>query len=74
MDFKQYRQKPKRKLDPNIPRPNLFSHEKKLKELTAQNEAGSATVQGLQKQLDRAFRRILELETAVQYLQSRRYR
>jgi hypothetical protein len=28
----QFKQKKKRVMDPNIPRPNLFSHEKKLKE------------------------------------------
>jgi hypothetical protein len=30
----QFKQKKKRVMDPTIPRPNLFSHEKKLKEQT----------------------------------------
>ena len=30
----QYKHKKKRKVNPDIPRPNLFSHEKKLKEQT----------------------------------------
>jgi cell fate (sporulation/competence/biofilm development) regulator YmcA (YheA/YmcA/DUF963 family) len=32
---KQFKQKKKRVMDPNIVRPNLFSHEKKLKESAA---------------------------------------
>jgi len=31
----QFKQKKKRKVNPDIPRPNLFSHEKKLKDQTA---------------------------------------
>ena len=34
----QFKKKVKRKMNPDIPRPNLFSHEKKLRE---QNEAFS---------------------------------
>lgn len=30
----QFKQKKKRKVNPDIPRPNLFSHEKRLKEQT----------------------------------------
>lgn len=63
MDPKQYKQKKKRAVDPNAPpRPNLLSHEKRMKESDLKLQASEATVMRLKKDLQRSDRRISDIE------------
>lgn len=52
----QFKQKKKRVVNPDIPRPNLFSHEKKLKE-------SQATIEDLQIQVRRLTEDLATLKT-----------
>jgi hypothetical protein len=47
-----YRSKPKRAVNPDIPRPNLFTHEKKLKDVQAAQDTHSQTVAQLQQRIE----------------------
>ena len=51
--FKAMKQKKKRAVNPDIPRPNLFTHEKKLKDMQAVNDAAMHTIQQLQNRVQR---------------------
>jgi len=63
MDPKQYKQKKKRAVDPNAPpRPNLLSHEKRMKESDIKLATGEQEVARLKKDLQRAERRIGDIE------------
>jgi predicted RNase H-like nuclease (RuvC/YqgF family) len=65
MDFKQYKQKKKRKVNPNIPRPNLFSHEKKIKETDTKIETQDIEIHRLRHELKLANSRIRQLEMKI---------
>ena len=52
----QFKQKKKRVMNPDIPRPNLFSHEKKLKE-------SQAIIEDLQTQLRKQAEEIATLKS-----------
>lgn len=58
----QFKKKKKRTVDPNIARPNLFSHEKKLKETTQSMSTMANRI--LQQEL-----KIAKLEAQVRDLQ-----
>jgi len=62
---KQFKQKKKRVMDPNIVRPNLFSHEKKLKESAAAFAELQDLVHRQQDIIDRLRARIDQLESLV---------
>jgi len=62
---KQFKQKKKRVMDPNIVRPNLFSHEKKLKESAAAFSELQDRVHRQQDIIDRLRARIDQLESLV---------
>lgn len=51
--FKAMKQKKKRAVNPDIPRPNLFTHEKKLKDMQAVNDTAMQTIQQLQNRINR---------------------
>jgi septal ring factor EnvC (AmiA/AmiB activator) len=61
-DPRQFKQKKKRVMDPTIPRPNLFSHEKKLKE-------NQQFVEDLQSQLRRQAEEVETLKNKYADLQ-----
>lgn len=54
--FDMYRAKQKRAVNPDIPRPNLFSHEKKIKDATA-------TIEQLEQQVKALQARVAQLES-----------
>jgi hypothetical protein len=56
--FKSMRQKQKRAVNPDIPRPNLFTHEKNIKE-------ARATIESLTQDVARLSARIQELEVKL---------
>lgn len=58
----QFKKKKKRVMNPDIPRPNLFSHEKKLKETT--HSMGTMANRILQQES-----KIAKLETQIKDLQ-----
>lgn len=58
--LKSMKQKKKRVMDPNIIRPNLFSHDKEIKGIKSANEVAMQTIMQLQDQvrsLERKLRR-----------------
>lgn len=63
MNPAQFKQKKKRRVDPDRPRPNLFSHEKKLKE-------NQETVDGLRATIDDQRRQIEILKNKLNTLES----
>lgn len=61
----QFKQKKKRKVDPDRPRPNLFSHEKKLKENQETVDGLRATVEDQRRQIERLQNRLNTLESTI---------
>ena len=59
----QYKTKKKRVMNPDIPRPNLFSHEKKLKD-------ANETITNLQMQLQYQNEQIQQLKNQYNNMQS----
>lgn len=52
--LKAMRAKKKRPVDPNAPpRPNLLTHEKRLKDMQASNDTAMQTIQQLQQRIQR---------------------
>lgn len=62
---KQFKQKKKRKVNPDIPRPNLFSHEKKLNEQLDAMERLVSIVDRQQAEIERLQNRLNTLESTV---------
>lgn len=56
--LKSMKVKKKRAVNPDIPRPNLFSHEKQLKDMQATNTQLAAQVQELHQQVQRLERKL----------------
>ena len=72
-----YKQRKKREIDPNAPpRPNLFSHEKSLKETKASVEEMQATIRRLEQTVHTQHSQIvninMQLDQIRSYLASRR--
>jgi len=65
MNPAQFKQKKKRRVDPDRPRPNLFSHEKKLKENQETVEGLMAIIDDQRRQLDRLQNKLNTLESTV---------
>lgn len=59
----QFKQKKKRVMNPDIVRPNLFSHEKKLKD-------SQATIDQLQNQVDELQSQIMRMKSKYEDMQS----
>lgn len=62
---KQFKQKKKRKVNPDIPRPNLFSHEKKLNEQLTVIDRLLSVVDRQQDAIERLQNRLNTLESTV---------
>ena len=65
MNPAQFKQKKKRKVDPDRPRPNLLNHEKRLKENNETVEGLRATVDDQRRQIERLQNRLNTLESTV---------
>lgn len=61
----QFKQKKKRKVDPDRPRPNLFSHEKKLKESADLMEQMQRIIDQQDAMIQRLQNRLNTLESTV---------
>lgn len=61
----QFKQKKKRKVDPDRPRPNLFSHEKKLKENQETMDGLRAVIDDQRRQIETLKNRLNTLESTV---------
>jgi len=61
----QFKQKKKRKVDPDRPRPNLFSHEKKLKESSDLMEQMQRIIDQQDAMIQRLQNRLNTLESTV---------
>ena len=69
--FKAMRQKKKRAVDPDLPRPNLFTHEKKLKDMSAAAEEAMRTIQQQAERIRRLERKIANQSDYLQAVHSR---
>lgn len=65
--LKAMRQKKKRAVNPDIPRPNLFSHEKKLKDMSATHDMAMDTIRRMQSRIQRLE---TQLTNQTSYLQA----
>lgn len=61
----QFKQKKKRKVDPDRPRPNLFSHEKKLKESSDLMEQMQRIIDQQDAMIQRLQNRLNTLESTI---------
>jgi hypothetical protein len=69
--FKVMKAKKKRNVNPDIPRPNLFTHEKKLKDMQAVNDTAIHTIQQLQARVQRLESKLTNQTTYLQALHSK---
>ncbi len=69
--FKAMKQKKKRAVNPDIPRPNLFTHEKKLKDMQTVNDSAMQTIQQLQSRVQRLESKLASQTTYLQALHSK---
>jgi hypothetical protein len=56
--LKAMKAKKKRVMDPNIPRPNLFSHDKEIRGIKTANDSTMQQIQHLQSQVRRLERKL----------------
>ncbi len=56
--LKSMKAKKKRVMDPNIPRPNLFSHDKEIRGIKTANDSTMQQIQHLQSQVRRLERKL----------------
>jgi len=63
-----YKQKKKRAVNPDIVRPNLFSHDKTIKEQGANLEEAMSLVNSMGRRVEQQQTRINNLETTVSQL------
>ena len=64
--FSQYKQKKKRAVDPDAPpRPNLLTHEKRLKEYDTQVSSQAETITKQQEEINRLRAKVNRLESTV---------
>lgn len=69
--FKVMKAKKKRAVNPDIPRPNLLSHEKKLKDMSAAAEDAMRTIQQQAERIRRLERKIASQSDYLQAVHSR---
>lgn len=68
-NFKMYKQKKKRAVDPNAPpRPNLLTHEKRLKDQTQATEKLLGIVERQQNQIGNLQRKLENMQTSMEQL------
>ena len=65
------KQKKKRAVNPDIVRPNLFTHEKKLKDMQAVNDTAVDTIQRLQSRVQRLEAKLSSQTTYLQALHNK---
>ena len=68
MDSSMYKQKKKRTVNPDIPRPNLFSHEKTLREQGSNMSEIQQRVDALTRKAESQAIKIQNLENTVSNL------
>ena len=68
--FNQYKQKKKRAVNPDIPRPNLMTHEKRLKEVNDEMGGYKDTVAKQQEEINRLRAKVNRLESSIQSILS----
>jgi hypothetical protein len=68
MDSSMYKQKKKRTVNPDIPRPNLFSHEKTLREQASNMSEILQRVDALTRKAESQTIKIQNLENTVSSL------
>ena len=68
--FSQYKQKKKRAVNPDIPRPNLMTHEKRLKEVNDEMGGYKDTIAKQQEEINRLRGKVNRLESSVQSILS----
>lgn len=68
--FSQYKQKKKRAVNPDIPRPNLMTHEKRLKEVDSLLGGNKETVARQQEEINRLRTKVSRLEGSIQAILS----
>jgi hypothetical protein len=56
--LKSMKQKKKRVMDPNIPRPNLFSHDKEIRGIKSSSEIAMQQIVDLQDQVRKLERKV----------------
>jgi hypothetical protein len=56
--LKSMKQKKKRVMDPNIPRPNLFSHDKEIRGIKSSGEIAMQQIMDLQDQVRKLERKV----------------
>lgn len=69
--FKAMKQKKKRAVNPDIVRPNLFTHEKKLKDMQVVNDTAVDTIQRLQSRVQRLEAKLSSQTTYLQALHNK---
>jgi hypothetical protein len=69
--FKAMKQKKKRAVNPDIVRPNLFTHEKKLKDMQSVNDTAADTIQRLQSRVQRLEAKLSSQTTYLQALHNK---
>mgnify|MGYP006276832799 CR=1 FL=1 len=67
-NYKQFKQKKKRVMNPDIPRPNLFSHEKHLKETDITIEELKRTIEDQQQELRILKNKFANMQTSIEQL------
>lgn len=64
----QFKKKKKRVMDPNIVRPNLFSHEKKLKETSASMGTMANRILQQERQITKLEGQVKDLQQSINML------
>ncbi len=64
----QFKKKKKRVMNPDIPRPNLFSHEKKLKEQTEAVDRLLELVKSQQQEIDSLRGKYLQMQQSIEQI------
>ena len=64
----QFKKKKKRVMNPDIPRPNLFSHEKKLKEQTEAVDRLLELVKTQQQEIDSLRGKYLQMQQSIEQI------
>lgn len=64
----QFKKKKKRVMNPDIPRPNLFSHEKKLKEQTESVDRLLQLVRSQQEEINRLKTEYRNMQSSIEQI------
>lgn len=69
--LKAMKVKTKRVMDPNIPRPNLFTHEKRLKDMTVTHDMALSTIKHLQSRVQSLENKLTNQTSYLQALHNK---